>query len=53
MRSSVVRKKKSDGNLMPKVKRNNVRENRIINEIIVDAYDAEEQVMIGVCQWNL
>lgn len=30
---------------MPKVKRDNVRENRIIDEIIVDAYDAAEQAM--------
>ena len=30
---------------MPKVKKDNVRENRIIDEIIVDAYDAEEQAM--------
>ena len=30
---------------MPKVKKDSVRENRIIDEIIVDAYDAEEQAM--------
>ena len=30
---------------MPKVKKDNVRENRIIDEIIVDAYDTEEQAM--------
>ena len=30
---------------MPKVEKDNIRENRIINEIIVDAYDPEEQAM--------
>jgi hypothetical protein len=30
---------------MSKVKKDNVRENRIMDEIIVDAYDADEQAM--------
>ena len=30
---------------MAKVKRDNVRENRIIDEIIVDAHDVEEQAL--------
>lgn len=37
--------KEKEIKLMAKVKRDNVRENRIIDEIIVDAHDGEEQAL--------
>ena len=43
--NTVVRNKKKMAVTMPKIKKDDVRENRIIDEIIVDAYDAEEQAM--------